>query len=553
MPSTATMPPRTSPAVETFDAIIIGAGISGLYQLYRLRELGLSVRVFEAGTGVGGTWYWNRYPGARFDSESYTYGYSFSPTVLAEWEWSEHFSAQPETLRYLDFVTDKFDLRRDIRFNSRIASAIYNATDNFWEVTTEAGDHARAKYLVTAVGVLSAPYIPDISGISDFKGESWHTARWPHRSVDLSQKRVGVIGSGATAVQLITELAKNVGHLTVFQRTANYCVPLNNQPIKPAEQPELKARYGAMFERCRETFGAFIHDFDPRSVFDVTPEEREAIYERLWQAPGFGFWLGNFHDIMTDEKANATIAEFVRKKIRERVNDPEIAERLTPRDHCFGTKRVPLESGYYEAYNRPNVQLIDLHKTPIECLTAKGIRTSAAEFEFDVIIFATGFDAVTGALTRMDIRGEQGQSLKDKWRDGPRTYLGLQVAGFPNLFTVVGAHNAANFCNVPRCIEQNVEWVTDCIRYLREHDIKRIGATEEAEERWRQHCEEVVSHTLFSTANSWFMGANIPGKKRTFLAYGGGLPRYREKCTEVAALGYAGFVLERSAPQKDAK
>ena len=536
---------RASPIVaETFDAIVIGAGIAGMYQLYRLRELGLSVRVFEAGSGVGGTWYWNRYPGARFDSESYTYGYSFSKTLLEEWNWSEHFSAQPETLRYLEFVTDKFDLRRDIRFNSRIASAVYQETESCWEIATEHGERARAKFLITAVGVLSAPYTPDIPGISDFKGESWHTANWPHRPVDLSNKRVGVIGSGATAVQLITEVAKNVGQLTVFQRTANFCVPLNNRPITPAEQLDLKARYDAMFEQCRQSFGAFIHDFDPRSAFDVSDDAREAIFEKLWHEPGFGFWLGNFHDIMTDEKANATIAEFVRKKIRERVKDPVIAERLTPRDHCFGTKRVPLESGYYEAYNRPNVQLVDLRATPIERLTPKGIKTRESEYEFDVIIFATGFDAVTGALTRMDIRGEGGQGLKDKWRDGPRTYLGLQVAGFPNLFTVVGAHNAANFCNVPRCIEQNVEWVTACIRYLREHDLQRIRATEEAEENWRQHCEEVISHTLFPKTASWFMGANIPGKKRTFLGYGGGLPRYRDKCDEVAAQGYAGFVLE---------
>lgn len=541
----STRPPSASPtATEIYDAIIIGAGIAGLYQLYRLRELGLKVRVFEAGSDVGGTWYWNRYPGARFDSESYTYAYSFSKTVLDEWEWSEHFAAQPETLRYLQFITEKFNLRSDIRCNARIASAIYLEADNVWEIATENGERARAKFLITAVGVLSAPYTPDIPGRDDFTGASWHTAKWPHHPVDLSNKRVGVIGSGATAVQLITEVAKNVGHLTVFQRTANYCVPLNNRPIRPAEQGDLKARYGEMFERCRQTFGAFIHDFDPRSVFDVSLDAREALFEKLWHEPGFGFWLGNFYDIMTDEKANATIAEFVRRKIRERVKDPKIAERLTPRDHCFGTKRVPLESGYYEAYNRPNVELVDLKETPIERITPAGIKTRETDYEFDVIIFATGFDAVTGALTRIDIRGEGGQGLKEKWQDGPRTYLGLQIAGFPNLFTVVGAHNAANFCNVPRCIEQNVEWVTACIRYLRDHHVQRIRATEEAEEDWRQHCEEVVSHTLFPTANSWFMGANIPGKKRAFLAYGGGLPRYREKCDEVAAQGYAGFVLE---------
>ncbi len=535
---------HTGDGVAEFDAIIIGAGISGLYQLHRLRELGLNVRVLEAGTGVGGTWYWNRYPGARFDSESYTYAYSFSREILDTWEWREHFAAQPETLKYLNFVADKFDLKRDIEFNARVTTAEFSDRDNTWTVTTESGDRTRAPFLITAVGVLSAPYTPDIPGRESYAGLCWHTATWPKEPIDLSDKRVGVIGTGATAVQLITEVAKNVGHLTVFQRTANYCIPLHNKPISAAEQSELKARYDDMFAQCRTSYGAFIHDFDPRSAFDVSDAERESIYEALYAEPGFGFWLGNFYDIMTDEKANATIAEFVRRKIRERLHDPRVAEMLTPRDHCFGTKRVPLESGYYEVYNQPNVELVDLHKTPIERITETGVRTSESDYEFDVLIFATGFDAVTGALNRMDIRGQNGQLLRDKWVDGPLTYLGLQVAGFPNLFTVVGPHNAANFCNVPRCIEQNVEWVTDCIAHLRNNKLQRISATEDAERQWQQHCEEVVADTLFPTANSWFMGANIPGKKRTFLAYGGGLPRYREKCDEVAANGYAGFQLE---------
>ena len=329
-------PVAATRAVEVYDAIIIGAGICGMYQLHRLREIGLRVRVFEAGNGVGGTWYWNRYPGARFDSESYTYGYSFSAQLMHEWDWSEHFSAQPETLRYLEFAAEKFDLKKDIQFNARVRSAVYDDAANHWTITLESGGQARAKYLITAVGVLSAPYTPDIVGRHDFRGDSWHTAHWPHHPVDLSDKRVGVIGSGATAVQLITEVAKNVGQLTVFQRTANYCIPLNNHPIGPQEQAALKSRYADMFARCRETYAAFIHDFDPRSAFDVSDAERAAHYERLWKEPGFGFWLGNFYDIMTDEKANATIADFVRNKIRERVRDPLVAEKLTPRDHCFG-------------------------------------------------------------------------------------------------------------------------------------------------------------------------------------------------------------------------
>jgi len=529
---------------DRFDAIVIGAGISGMYLLYRLRELGLSVRVYEAGTDVGGTWYWNRYPGARFDSESYSYGYSFSEELLQEWDWSEHFAAQPETLRYLQYVADKFDLRRDIEFRTRIAAARYDEDENRWEVETEAGQRARAHFLITAVGVLSEPYLPKIEGIDRFEGDSWHTGLWPHKPVDLSDKRVGVIGTGATAVQLITEVSKNVGQLTVFQRTPNYCVPLRNRPIDPEDQRDIKSRYPEIFARCRETFGAFIHGFDERSALEVSPEEREAFYEKLWSQSGFALWLGNFHDIFTSREANETLSEFVRAKIRARVHDPAVADLLVPTDHGFGTKRVPLESGYYEAYNRDNVLLVDIKKAPIECITSKGINTRDAEYELDVIIFATGFDAVTGAFNRINIRGGDGQALKDKWAEGPRTYLGLQSVGFPNLFTVIGPHNGGTFCNIPRCIEQNVEWVTSCIRYMREHHFERIAAESDAEDAWTEHVNEVVADTLIPETDSWFMGANVPGKKRTFLMYAGGSPSYREKCDEVAAKGYEGFVLK---------
>ena len=530
--------------VEQFDAIVIGAGISGMYQLIRLRELGLTVRVYEAGSGVGGTWYWNRYPGARFDSESYSYGYSFSDELLQEWDWKEHFSGQPENERYLNFVADKFDLRRDIRFNTTVAAAIYDEDENYWEVRLDDGTRARARLLITAVGILSAQNIPGFVGVESFKGESFHTARWPKERVDFTGKRVGVIGTGATAVQLITEIAKEVGHLTVFQRTANYCAPLRNGPIDAETQAKIKASYPEIFKRTRETFAGFIHDFDPRSVFDVSPEERQARFEELWAQPGFSKWLGNFRDIMSDKKANELFAEFVRNKIRERVKDPVVAEKLCPKSHPFGTKRVPLESGYYEQFNRENVLLVDLHESPIERITPKGIKTSDAEYEFDVIIYATGFDAVTGPLTRIDIRGEGGVSLKDKWAEGPRTYLGMQSAGFPNMFTLVGPHNGATFCNIPRCIEQNVEWVTDCIRYMRDKGFTRIAATPEAEEAWTDHVNELAVGTLLSEVDSWFFGANIPGKKRTVLMYFGGAPVYRKKVDEVAAKGYEGFVLE---------
>ena len=530
-------------ATPMYDAIVIGAGISGMYFLYRLRQMGMTAIGFETGSGVGGTWYWNRYPGARFDSESYTYGYSFSEEVLEEWEWSEHFSGQPETLRYLNYVADKFDLRRDIRFNTRVSSAHFDATNRCWDIETEGGDRASARFLLTAVGPLSEPYIPEFPGADSFRGDKWHTSSWPHHPVDLSQKRVGVIGTGATAVQLITEVAKNVGDLTVFQRTPNYCKPLRNGPIDTATQAEIKASYAEIFDKCSRSFGGFIHDFDARSALEVSEEERLEFYERLWNERGFGFWLGSFIDILSDLEANQTVTEFVREKIRERIDDPEVAKLLVPTSHPFGTKRVPLESGYYEAYNRKNVHLVDLHSSPIECFTETGIKTSEADYEFDVIIYATGFDAVTGALNRIDIRGEDGSALKDKWADGPSTMLGMQTVGFPNMFITAGPHNASSFCNVPRCLEQNVEWITDCIAYMRDHEFSRIEATPEAEAQWTHHVLESADATLFPDVDSWFMGANIPGKKRVFLNYVGGVQNFRAKCDEVAASNYAGFIL----------
>ncbi|MGE0336608.1 MAG: flavin-containing monooxygenase, partial [Gammaproteobacteria bacterium] len=527
------MPPAPS-AGHVYDAIIIGAGMSGMYQLHRLRELGLSARIYEAGSGVGGTWYWNRYPGARFDSESYTYAFSFSPEILAEWNWREHFAAQPETLRYLEFVADRLDLRRDIQFNARVTQARYDEAANQWEITTAGGDTARGRYLITAIGVLSAPYTPDIPGRESFRGGCWHTAHWPKEPVALAGRRIGVIGTGATGVQLITELAKTAGRLTVFQRTPTFAVPMRNQPITDAEQGALKAQYAAMFERCRETFGGFVHDFDPRSALSLSPEEREAHYEALWQTPRFRFWLANFADIMSDRAANDTITDFVRRKIRARIRDPQIADRLIPTDHGFGTRRVPLESGYFEVYNQPNVELVDLRENPLERITPDGVRTRDAEYPLDILVFATGFDAVTGAFKHIDIRGRDGRSLQEKWAEGPLTYLGLQCHGFPNLFTIIGPNNAGNFCNVPRCIEQNVDWVTDCLRYLRDHHHRTIEPTPDAEHGWRAHVEEVGRQSLVYHTDSWITGANIPGKKRTFLPYAGGLPAYRARCDEVA-------------------
>src|SRR5919198_5417664 len=525
---------------EQYDVIIIGAGVTGLYALYRLRERGLAVRVYEAGGGVGGTWYWNRYPGARFDSESYTYGYSFSEELLQEWDWKEHYSGQPENERYLNYVADKFDLRRDIRLNSRVISAVYDERENRWEVQTEDGHRARAPFVIAAVGVLSAHYVPDFAGLESFQGTWCHTGRWPKEGLDLAGKRVGVIGTGATAVQLIPEIATEVGHLTVFQRTANYCVPLRNGPIDPEWQRQIKASYPEIFQKCSETPGAFLHAFDPRSALAVSPDERLAQYERLWAEPGFKKWLANFYDIMLPGEANEDYAEFVRQKIRERVKDPVVAEKLVPKDHPFGSKRLPCESGYYEVFNQDNVLLVDVREAPIERITPNGIKTRDAEYDLDVIIFATGYDAVTGALNRIDIYGEGGQTLKDKFAAGPRTYMGLQSAGFPNLFTI----NAASVGNFVRAAEPLVDWVCDCIGYVRDHRYTRIAPAPEAEAAWTQHVVEAGAKILRTQANSWFVGANIPGKARFLLTSPDSAPVMRAKRAEVAAKGYEGFVLQ---------
>ncbi len=385
-------PPGAAPALE-YDAIIIGAGMSGMYQLYRLRELGMRVQVFEAGTGVGGTWYWNRYPGARFDSESYSYGYSFSKELLQEWDWSEHFAGQPETLRYLNLVADKFDLRRDIQFRSRVTAAIYGEDTRSWKVTLQDGSRFRARFLITAIGPLSAPTMPRIEGVDTFRGKSFHTARWPHEPVDFTGQRVAVIGTGATGVQTIQTIAGSVGHLTVFQRTPNWCAPLHNGKIDAAMQQKIKSGYPEMFKRCQETFACFLHTPDPRGTFEVTEQEREAFFEKLYAERGFGIWQGNFRDILIDRKANAVISDFVARKIRQRVKDQKVAEKLIPKNHGFGTRRLPLETFYYEAYNRDNVDLVDITETPIERITPDGIKTSVKEYEFDIIIYATGFDA----------------------------------------------------------------------------------------------------------------------------------------------------------------
>src|SRR5262245_15556972 len=527
-----------------FDAVVIGAGVSGLYQLYRLRELGLRVRVFEAGTGVGGTWYWNRYPGARFDSESWTYGYSFSQALLEEWDWEEHFAAQPETERYLNYVADKFDLRRDIQCRSRVTAAHYQEDTRRWDVLLEDGRRYTTRLLITAIGVLSAATLPTIPGVATFHGQSCHTHDWPKAPVRFAGKRVAVIGTGATGVQAITEVAKTAGHLTVFQRTPQWCAPLHNAKIGKEEMHQIRAKYPAIFARCQETYGCFIHATDPRATSEVTPQEREAFWEKLYGEPGFGIWMGNFRDILVDREANKLISDFLARKIRQRVKDPAVAEKLIPKNHGFGTRRVPLESGYFEVYNQPNVKLVDINETPIERITPTGIKTSDAEYEFDIIIYATGFDAITGAFDRIDFRGVDGVSLKEKWQEGPQTFLGILVDGFPNMLMVMGPH--AGLGNFPRAAEYSADWVTGVIRLECERDLTRIEATAAGAVGWTDHVIESSEGLLFTEVDSWMTGINrnVAGKQvRRIMRYSGGHPAFREHCDRVATDGYRQLAL----------
>ncbi len=531
-------PPDAAPALD-YDAIIIGAGMSGMYQLYRLRELGMRVRVFEAGTGVGGTWYWNRYPGARFDSESYTYGYSFSKELLEEWDWSEHFAGQPETLRYLNLVADKFSLRRDIQFRSRVAAALYAEHTRSWHITLDDGSRFNTRFLLTAIGPLSSPTMPRIEGVETFGGQSFHTARWPHEPVAFTGQRVAVIGTGATGVQTIQTIAKDVGHLTVFQRTPNWCAPLHNSKIDAETQKKIKANYPEMFRRCQETFACFIHTPDRRRTFEVSDEEREAFYEKLYAEPGFGIWQGNFRDILIDRKANATISDFVARKIRQRVKNQQVAEKLIPRNHGFGTRRLPLETFYYEVYNQDNVELVDITETPIERITPTGIKTGDREYQFDIIIYATGFDAITGSFDRIDFQGVDGLRLKDKWKDGPQTYLGVMVDGFPNMMMLMGPHTALG--NIPRSIEYNVDWVTELIRFARDSNLTRVEATVTGVSAWTDHVKALGVGLLSNEVNSWMTGynTNVEGKQTRIVArYSGSAPAYRARCDEVAAKRY---------------
>ncbi len=531
-------------AASELDAIVIGAGFAGMYQLICLRDrLGLNVKVLEAGAGVGGTWYWNRYPGARCDSESHAYWYTFSPELMKDWEWSERYPEQPEIMRYLNFVADRFDLKKDISFNTRVASAHYDQAANRWRVRTENGQSHTAKYLITAVGCLSTANVPKIPGLENFAGDWYHTGEWPHEGVDFTGKRVGLIGTGSTGIQATPVIAAQAKHLTVFQRTANYSVPARNVPLTGEFKNYIKTHTAEIRQATHETPNGHTFKIENRLAFDVTPEERDSIYEAAWAKGGLQF-RAVFQDMMVNKAANDTAADFIKRKIRQIVKDPATAALLSDIDHPYAAKRPPIDTGYFEAFNRPNVSLVDVKTNPIQEILPGGLRTAAASYDLDIIVFATGFDAMTGPMLRMDIQGRDGQTLKDAWEAGPRNYLGLQVAGFPNLFTITGPGSPSVLCNMPVAIEQHADWISDCIAHMRAKGLEKIEATTAAMDEWVAHVNDAANATLLPQAtHSWYLGANVPGKPRVFMPYAGGMARYRDICTNVASQGYKGFAL----------
>jgi cation diffusion facilitator CzcD-associated flavoprotein CzcO len=526
------------------DALVVGAGFAGLYQLICLRDrLGLSVQVLEAGDGVGGTWYWNRYPGARCDSESHAYCYTFSKELAQEWDWSERYPEQPEIMRYLNLVADRFDLKRHIRFNTRVTAAHYDEAANRWNVHTEAGEQFIAKFLITAVGCLSTANVPNIPDLERFEGSWYHTGQWPHEGVDFTGKRVGQIGTGSTGIQAAPVIAETAAHLTVFQRTANYSVPARNAPLTPEFKRYIKEHAADIRDVMHATRNGQPFHISERLALATPPDEREALYEAAWEKGGLQFRAA-FEDLMVKKEANDTAADFIRRKIRKIVKDPVTAAKLSDIDHPFATKRPPIDTNYFETFNRANVTLVDVKANPIERITPSGIRTSEAEYPLDIIVFATGFDARTGPMLHMGITGRDAKSLAEAWEAGPRTYLGLQVAGFPNLFSVTGPGSPSVLCNMPVAIEQHAEWIADCIAHMRAHGLERIEPTPEAVDNWVEQVNAVASATLLPLAtSSWYLGANVPGKPRVFMPYAGGMARYRQICTDVAANSYEGFTL----------
>jgi cyclohexanone monooxygenase len=550
------MPTEPKSSTPDYDAVVIGAGISGLYMLYLLREMGMTVRGVEASDQVGGVWNWNRYPGARVDSESETYGYFWNDALLQEFNWSERFAAQPEVLRYINRAADLMDIRKDYTFNARVAHADWDDDARIWRLgfADASMPQMTTRHLVTALGPLSAPQMPRVPGIDDFQGQSLHTGYWPRdpegfgpAPLDFVGKRVGVIGTGSSGVQVIQELSKVAGELTVFQRSPNWCTPLGNGPISAREMEDIKAGYAEKIEFLDTTLAGFSHVFIDKSAHDVSPEEREATFEKLYKGPGFSLWLGNYKDILFDGAANDLVSDFVARKIRARVNDPAVADKLIPRDHGFGTRRVPLETRYFECYNQPNVKLVDLRDTPIEAITETGLRTTGGTYDLDVIIYATGFDAILGSWNRIDIRGRGGKLLREAWSDGVKTWMGLQVPDFPNFWMLVGPQNGATFCNIPRCSAIIVDWLEELFRQIMTSDAKVVEATPDAAERYTALCHKLLDLTLIGETKSWFTGINknLDGRdRREALVWIGGNPKYREFCDKVAANGYDGFLFD---------
>jgi len=534
------------PVPAQVDAVIVGAGFGGMYMLHRLRGLGLSAVVFDTATDVGGTWYWNRYPGARCDVESMQYSYSFSPEIQQEWRWPETFSAQPDILRYAGFVADKLDLRRDMWFETKVTEATFDPASRRWTVRTDRGDVVSARYCVMATGCLSAARLPDLPGIDDFQGATYHTGWWPHEGVDFTGKRVAVIGTGSSAIQSIPVIAAEAAEVTVFQRTPNFSIPSRNVPMTDEYEQSWKSVYPERRAAARMTRNGVLADPNDFSALSVSEEERQRIYEDRWRRGGTTF-MAAFNDLIVDKAANDTAAAFVRSKIRDMVKDPRTAELLAPTSHPIGTKRICVDTAYFETYNRPNVTLVDIRPAGIERITPQGVLTGGVEYEADIIVFATGFDAMTGALTRIDIRGRDGVALADKWEAGPRTYLGLMSAGFPNLFMITGPGSPSVLSNMMVSIEQHVDWVADCLAALDERQLDCIEATQAAEDDWVAHVNEVAHKTLYPQAASWYMGANVPGKPRVFMPYIGGVGAYRAICDEIAADGFRGFRLTAPA------
>jgi cyclohexanone monooxygenase len=541
-----------APPATTYDVVVVGAGFAGMYMLHRLRGLGFSVRVYEQGGDVGGTWYWNRYPGARCDVESMQYSYSFSDELQQEWDWSERYAPQPEILKYANHVADRFKLRSDIQLNTRVDRAVFDESANCWDVTTADGKRVNAKYVVLATGCLSNARMPDIKGLSEFKGKVYHTGHWPHEAVDFTGLRVGVIGTGSSAIQSVPVIAEQASQLTVFQRTPNFSIPARNAALTPEEREAFRAKYPEIRRFAREEARNGIYtDMPDRGALDDGDNERRSKYEARWARGGLTF-MSVYNNLAIDKAANDTAADFVREKIAEIVKDPETAKLLQPNNHPIGSKRICIDTDYFATFNRPNVKLVDIRSNPIEQISANAVRAGGKDYEVDALVLATGFDAMTGSVAKIDIRGRNGLTLNQKWAEGPKTYLGLMSAGFPNLFIITGPGSPSVLSNMIVSIEQHVDWIADCLAYMRNSGVDAMEARKEAEDKWVAHVNEVAHATLYPQANSWYMGANIPGKPQIFMPYIGGVGVYRQICNEVAANGYEGFAMEAAEERQTA-